>query len=170
MRMGMVARMPRSLGLAGGKHQKSDQNAGPSAGKNSQTTSGGVAGCTAFPAVQDFHSYPQFPRRLRAIMDIQQSSADRLGKSRLPVYDLETEYGYSLWYRRVGFASGRSKACLLLAKTVVKRRDDQPFLGLCPAHPSPVFVGIPVKSVPQGYEWTVERFGRYVRTLEPGLA
>jgi len=24
--------------------------------------------------------------------------------------------------------------------------------------------------VPQGYEWTVERFGRYVRTLEPGLA
>ena len=33
-----------------------------------------------------------------------------------------------------------------------------------------VFVGIAVKSVPQGYEWTVERFGRYVRTLEPGLA
>lgn len=35
---------------------------------------------------------------------------------------------------------------------------------------TPVFVGIAVKSVPQGYEWTVERFGRYVRTLEPGLA
>ena len=33
-----------------------------------------------------------------------------------------------------------------------------------------VFVGIAVKSVPQDYEWTVERFGRYVRTLEPGLA
>lgn len=33
-----------------------------------------------------------------------------------------------------------------------------------------VFVGIAVKSVPQGQEWTVERFGRYVRTLEPGLA
>jgi regulator of protease activity HflC (stomatin/prohibitin superfamily) len=32
------------------------------------------------------------------------------------------------------------------------------------------FVGMAVKSVPQGYEWTVERFGRYVRTLEPGLA
>jgi len=26
-----------------------------------------------------------------------------------------------------------------------------------------------VKSVPQGYEWTVERFGRYTRTLRPGL-
>jgi hypothetical protein len=78
-------------------------------------------------------------------MDIQQSSADRLGKSLLPVYDLETGYGY--W--RVGFASGRSKACLVFAL---------------------VFVGIAVKSVPQDYEWTVESFGRYVRTLEPGLA
>jgi regulator of protease activity HflC (stomatin/prohibitin superfamily) len=27
-----------------------------------------------------------------------------------------------------------------------------------------------VQRVPQGSEWTVERFGRYVRTLEPGLA
>ena len=26
-----------------------------------------------------------------------------------------------------------------------------------------------VKSVPQGEEWTVERFGRYTRTLKPGL-
>ena len=26
-----------------------------------------------------------------------------------------------------------------------------------------------IKFVPQGYAWTVERFGRYVRTLEPGL-
>lgn len=26
-----------------------------------------------------------------------------------------------------------------------------------------------VKSVPQGMEWTVERFGRYTRTLKPGL-
>lgn len=26
-----------------------------------------------------------------------------------------------------------------------------------------------VKQVPQGYEWTVERFGRYVQTLHPGL-
>ncbi len=26
-----------------------------------------------------------------------------------------------------------------------------------------------VKSIPQGYEYTVERFGRYTRTLEPGL-
>ena len=33
-----------------------------------------------------------------------------------------------------------------------------------------IFVGMAVKSVPQGNEWTVERFGRYVRTLEPGLA
>ena len=27
-----------------------------------------------------------------------------------------------------------------------------------------------VKFVPQGYEWTVEQFGRYTRTLRPGLA
>ncbi len=26
-----------------------------------------------------------------------------------------------------------------------------------------------VKTVPQGYHWTVERFGRYTRTLQPGL-
>ncbi len=26
-----------------------------------------------------------------------------------------------------------------------------------------------VRMVPQGYEWTVERFGRYTHTLEPGL-
>ena len=26
-----------------------------------------------------------------------------------------------------------------------------------------------VKSVPQGEHWTVERFGRYIRTLDPGL-
>ena len=30
-----------------------------------------------------------------------------------------------------------------------------------------VFLG--VKVVSQGYEYTVERFGRYTRTLEPGL-
>jgi regulator of protease activity HflC (stomatin/prohibitin superfamily) len=26
-----------------------------------------------------------------------------------------------------------------------------------------------VKTVPQGYDWTVERFGKYTRTLKPGL-
>lgn len=31
-----------------------------------------------------------------------------------------------------------------------------------------IFAGI--KVVPQGQKWTVERFGRYTRTLEPGLA
>lgn len=30
-----------------------------------------------------------------------------------------------------------------------------------------IFMG--VKTVPQGYEWTVERFGRYTHTLRPGL-
>ncbi|NVO14118.1 MAG: SPFH/Band 7/PHB domain protein [Rhodoplanes sp.] len=30
-----------------------------------------------------------------------------------------------------------------------------------------VFLG--VKTVPQGFEWTVERFGRYTRRLDPGL-
>ena len=30
-------------------------------------------------------------------------------------------------------------------------------------------VAMGVKSVPQGYEWTVERFGRYRKTLRPGL-
>ena len=26
-----------------------------------------------------------------------------------------------------------------------------------------------IKAVPQGYGWTVERFGKYLRTLQPGL-
>src|SRR5260370_16064349 len=33
-----------------------------------------------------------------------------------------------------------------------------------------IFVILAVQRVPQGNEWTVERFGRYTRTLEPGLA
>ncbi|MBY4677119.1 SPFH/Band 7/PHB domain protein [Marinobacterium sp. CAU 1594] len=32
-----------------------------------------------------------------------------------------------------------------------------------------VLVFLSVKMVPQGYGWTVERFGRYTRTLSPGL-
>ena len=32
-----------------------------------------------------------------------------------------------------------------------------------------VITAISVKFVPQGYNWTVERFGRYTRTLTPGL-
>jgi regulator of protease activity HflC (stomatin/prohibitin superfamily) len=32
-----------------------------------------------------------------------------------------------------------------------------------------VTVMMGVKTVPQGYEWTVERFGRYRKTLRPGL-
>ena len=27
-----------------------------------------------------------------------------------------------------------------------------------------------IKTVPQGYEYTVQRFGRYTRTLKPGIA
>lgn len=38
------------------------------------------------------------------------------------------------------------------------------FVGLCA-----LLVMKGVKSVPQGYEWTVERFGKYTGTLEPGL-
>ncbi len=32
-----------------------------------------------------------------------------------------------------------------------------------------VFIVLAVKTVPQGFEYTVERFGRYTRTLSPGL-
>ncbi|MBF0219397.1 MAG: SPFH/Band 7/PHB domain protein [Gammaproteobacteria bacterium] len=32
-----------------------------------------------------------------------------------------------------------------------------------------IFVALGVKRVPQGYEYTIERFGRYTRTLSPGL-
>ena len=32
-----------------------------------------------------------------------------------------------------------------------------------------VIVLMGVKSIPQGEEWTVERFGRYTRSLRPGL-
>ncbi|HOO81750.1 MAG TPA: SPFH domain-containing protein [Alphaproteobacteria bacterium] len=38
------------------------------------------------------------------------------------------------------------------------------FVGLCILL---VFKGI--KSVPQGYEFTIERFGKYIHTMEPGL-
>ncbi len=31
------------------------------------------------------------------------------------------------------------------------------------------FVALSVRQVPQGYQWTLERFGRYTRTLTPGL-
>jgi regulator of protease activity HflC (stomatin/prohibitin superfamily) len=30
-----------------------------------------------------------------------------------------------------------------------------------------LFAGI--KTVPQGYDWTIERFGKFTRTLAPGL-
>lgn len=33
-----------------------------------------------------------------------------------------------------------------------------------------VIVGAAVKIVPQGYQWTVERFGRYTQTLQPGMS
>lgn len=33
-----------------------------------------------------------------------------------------------------------------------------------------VVIAMAVKQVPQGYEWTVERFGRYTQTLRPGLS
>ncbi|ECH2288270.1 SPFH/Band 7/PHB domain protein [Yersinia pestis] len=32
-----------------------------------------------------------------------------------------------------------------------------------------IIVGAAVKIVPQGYQWNVERFGKYTRTLQPGL-
>lgn len=32
-----------------------------------------------------------------------------------------------------------------------------------------VFISAGIKVVPQGQQWTIERFGRYTRTLEPGL-
>lgn len=33
-----------------------------------------------------------------------------------------------------------------------------------------IFAFMAVKQVPQGYEWTIERFGRYTHTLRPGLS
>ncbi|STS88844.1 stomatin/prohibitin-family membrane protease subunit YbbK [Klebsiella variicola] len=33
-----------------------------------------------------------------------------------------------------------------------------------------VIVAAAVKIVPQGYQWTVERFGRFTQTLQPGLS
>ncbi|OCH04453.1 SPFH domain-containing protein [Aliivibrio fischeri] len=32
-----------------------------------------------------------------------------------------------------------------------------------------ILIALGVKMVPQGYNWTVERFGRYTQTLQPGL-
>ena len=33
-----------------------------------------------------------------------------------------------------------------------------------------ILIMMSVKTVPQGYEYTVERFGKYSRTLKPGLS
>jgi len=38
------------------------------------------------------------------------------------------------------------------------------FLGM-----SVILVFLGVKSVPQAQQWTVERFGKYTKTLDPGL-
>jgi regulator of protease activity HflC (stomatin/prohibitin superfamily) len=32
-----------------------------------------------------------------------------------------------------------------------------------------ILIAMGVKTVPQGHEYTTERFGRYTRTLQPGL-
>lgn len=32
-----------------------------------------------------------------------------------------------------------------------------------------IVITMAVKQVPQGYEWTIERFGKYIQTLRPGL-
>jgi len=50
----------------------------------------------------------------------------------------------------VGFAANTGSALFLLIFVII-------------------MIVMMVKSVPQGEEWTVERFGRYTRTLKPGL-
>lgn len=43
------------------------------------------------------------------------------------------------------------------------------FLGLVLAFAGVVLLFKTVRMVPQGYQWTVERFGRYTHTMDPGL-
>lgn len=42
-------------------------------------------------------------------------------------------------------------------------------VGLVVAFVAVIVIFKTVRMVPQGYEWTVERFGKYTRTLDPGL-
>ena len=44
-----------------------------------------------------------------------------------------------------------------------------PFFAVALVVLAVVFVGLSVKVVSQGWEFTVERFGQYTRTLRPGL-
>ncbi|HVU80498.1 MAG TPA: SPFH domain-containing protein, partial [Rhodanobacteraceae bacterium] len=43
------------------------------------------------------------------------------------------------------------------------------FVAIILAVVAVIFLAKWVRIVPQGYEWTVERFGKYTRTLPPGL-
>ncbi|BAN99961.1 putative protease, membrane anchored (plasmid) [Plautia stali symbiont] len=42
-----------------------------------------------------------------------------------------------------------------------------PLAGICAV--VFIFVSSAIKIVPQGFEWTVERFGRYTHTMKPSL-
>lgn len=46
---------------------------------------------------------------------------------------------------------------------------DLPILGATFAILVLVALSSTIKIVPQGYHWTIERFGRYTKTLTPGL-
>ena len=47
---------------------------------------------------------------------------------------------------------------------------DLGFVAILVAGLAVVIMFMAVKQVPQGQEWTVERFGRYTNTLRPGLS
>src|SRR5437762_1847901 len=79
------------------------------------------------------------------------------------------------WTRsRDGLVAGSPLSHILLTRESGPRREDAVFFGfdifvlvIVALAILTLFAG--VKTVPQGFNWTVERFGKYTNTLRPGL-
>src|SRR5262249_394593 len=129
-------------------------------------------------------STPIPPKRLHRIGDTMQSSSSRVGKIGIDVYAFRAEVDQKpckhpvARHRRAGLAIA---SLMSLQRVAIESHNAT--LGGTRFMISPfsifvllvvlfalLFVILAVQRVPQGSEWTVERFGRYVRTLEPGLA
>src|SRR5437763_1865837 len=133
---------------------------------------------------------PHSPDRLCAISDRAQSSLGRIEKPGIPVYvfDLtnrsKASNGLTAREREAHLEAPSAVGCkpLMLSQLVVDKipgrncRWNGVMLSAFSVFVlfvvlfALIFVVLAVQRVPQGNEWTVERFGRYVRTLEPGLA
>ncbi len=134
-------------------------------------------------------STPYSPNRLHVDQNVQ-SSLGRVGKSCIAVHvlgftDAKVTAEYVRFQTNEAYNQKRTEGAICYANAIARsgKKDTITQLTVETVMLSAfsvfvlvvvlfalIFVGIAVKRVPQGSEWTVERFGRYVRTLEPGLA